>query len=116
MINFLPSENDSTIAVEFTGKVTEEDANLLDKRVAQSFNGDKFNIIAFVPEVEGTTFQGITDGMKFDAKHWSQFQKFAIVSDKSLIGTAANFGNVLPGIKAKHFQSDEIDDAWEWLS
>ncbi|WP_042224456.1 SpoIIAA family protein [Oceanobacillus manasiensis] len=116
MITFLPSKNASSIALELNGKATKEDAELLDKRVTQSFNGDKFNVLAVIHDIDGTTLQGIKDGIQFDAKHWKQFQKFAIVSDKDLIGTAANLGHYLPGIKAKHFTSDEIDEAWEWLS
>ncbi|MCG3418541.1 STAS/SEC14 domain-containing protein [Oceanobacillus jordanicus] len=108
MITFLPSKSTSSIAVEFTGRATKEDAALLDERVAQSFNGD-------VHDIDGMTWKGIIDGVQFDAKHWSQFQKFAIVSDEKWIGTAANLGHYLPGIKAKQFNSNEVEEAWEWL-
>lgn len=115
MITFLPSKSTSSIAVEFTGRATKEDAVLLDERVAQSFNGDKFNVLAIVHDIDGMTWKGIIDGVQFDAKHWSQFQKFAIVSDEKWIGTAANLGHYLPGIKAKQFNSNEVEEAWEWL-
>ncbi|PLT32087.1 STAS/SEC14 domain-containing protein [Bacillus sp. V5-8f] len=71
-----------TIAIEFDGKATKEDAMILDNYVRSNFQeNEKFNILAIMHGLDGMTVRGIVDGVKFDAKRWMQFNKFAVISD-----------------------------------
>ncbi len=116
MFTFLPSRDERTIALGIEGTVDEEDAKKIEEYVDEHFGDDEpFNVIAYMNEVESTTFKGTLKGMKFDGKRWNQFQKFAIISDKNWIQAATNIGSILPGVKAKHFKKDEVDEAWGWL-
>lgn len=116
MINFLPSEDDSTVALEFDGKATKADAEKVDEFVKLKFGENKkFNIFAIMHDVDGSTLKGMAKGIKVDAKHWSQFRKFAVVSDKNWLQAAGDLGNFLPGVKAKHFEKSQKQEAWEWI-
>ncbi|WP_077625045.1 STAS/SEC14 domain-containing protein [Sediminibacillus massiliensis] len=116
MLSFLPSQDDHTIAVEFEGKATKEDAEKLDLQVNQKFGDkEKFNILAVMHDIEGTTLKGMTEGMKFDTKRWNQFRKFAVVSNKDWLETSAGIGSYLPGVTAEHFKKDQLDEAWQWI-
>ncbi|WP_267897311.1 SpoIIAA family protein [Peribacillus saganii] len=50
------------------------------------------------------------------AKRWKQFNKFPVISEKEWIGTLAELGNYLPGIKSKHFKKEELEQAWDWIT
>lgn len=116
MLNFLPSRDEYTIAVEFDGKATKEDAQKLDEYAKEQFGEDqKFNILAIMHDVDGTTLKGMTQGIKVDAKNWNQFRKFAVVSEKNWIQWAGELGNYLPGIEAKHFEKNQVEEAWNWI-
>lgn len=117
MLNFLSSKDEYTIAVEFDGKATKEDAQRLDKYAEEKFGSNtKFNILAIMHDVDGSTLKGMAKGIKVDAKHWNQFKKFAVVSDKNWIQWAGKLGDYLPGVESKHFDKNQIDEAWEWIS
>ncbi|MBM7693926.1 hypothetical protein JOC77_003370 [Peribacillus deserti] len=116
MLSILPSRYDDTIAVEFSGKAIKEDAEKLEQNVQQRFNDHThFNILAVMQDLDGSTFQGMVHGLKFDAKRWSQFNKFAVISEKNWLKNAAQLGNILPGIKSKHFTKDQVEEAWDWI-
>lgn len=116
MMNFLPSKDDSTIAVEFEGKATKEDAQKLDERAKENFGDDrKFNIFALIHDVDGSTLKGMAEGFKTDAKHWKQYRKIAVVSDRDWIKKAGSLGDYLPGIEVKHFEKSQQDEAWKWI-
>ena len=116
MIDFIPSRDETTIAVEFSGKATKEDAELLDKTAQEKFGKEeKFNIYAVMQNVDGTSLKGMIDGMKVDAKRWKQYNKIAVISDKDWIQKAGGLGDYLPGIEVEHFEKNESEAAWEWL-
>ncbi|WP_409305783.1 STAS/SEC14 domain-containing protein [Peribacillus sp. SCS-155] len=116
MLTFIPSKVRNTIAVEFDGKATKEDAIKLDNYVKEHYSEDeKFNILAILHDLDGSTLKGITEGVTFDIKRWKQFRKFAVVTDKNWIKSAAEAGNYLPGIEAKHFEKGHLDAAWDWI-
>ncbi|WP_053219310.1 SpoIIAA family protein [Virgibacillus senegalensis] len=116
MLSFLPSQEEKTIAVQFTGEATKEDADQLENYVREHFpQGGSFNILAIVHDIKGSTLKGMIEGMKFDAKHWEQFKKFAVVTEKDSIESLTKIGKYLPGITVKQFEKDELSEAWDWL-
>ncbi|PWA09686.1 STAS/SEC14 domain-containing protein [Pueribacillus theae] len=116
MLSFLPSKDEKTIAIQFEGKATKEDAENLDNKVEELFRSEEpFNILAILYEVEGSTVKGMMEGIKFDAKRWKQLQKLAVVSDREWVARMTNIGKYLPGIQSKHFEKDELEQAWEWI-
>ncbi len=116
MLTFLPSKDPSTIAVEMSGKSTEEDARKLDKFIKENLlDGKEFNLLAVVDNVDGASLKGLAQGIKFDTKRINQFNKIAIVADKSWSTMIATLSNFVPGIKAKHFETGKLDEAWNWI-
>ena len=116
MLSFIPSRDERTIAVEFSGAATREDAEKLERYVREAFGEDReFNIFAKMHEVDGTTLMGLAYGMKFDAKRWSQFRKFAVVTDLKWLEAVTELGKFLPGLEARHFSSEEEEAAWAWI-
>ncbi|RHW37377.1 STAS/SEC14 domain-containing protein [Neobacillus notoginsengisoli] len=116
MLTFFPSRDESTVAVKFTGTATREDAEKIERYVSDYF-GEKreFNIFAVMDDVDGTTLMGLAYGMKFDAKRWSQFRKFAVVTELKWLEAVTELGKFLPGLEAKHFAKGEEESAWAWI-
>ncbi|RFU61235.1 SpoIIAA family protein [Peribacillus glennii] len=116
MLSIFPSKDKSTIAIEFAGKATKEDAQNLDRYVQNNFEeNEKFNFLAIMHDIDGMTAKGIVNGVKFDVKRWKQFNKFAVISDKKWIEELAEAGTHLPGIKARHFNKGQENEAWDWI-
>lgn len=116
MLEILKSRDPSTVALSFEGKATREDAERLDEHVKFHFREDeKFNVLAFINEIDGTTIPGVINGLKVDMKRWNQFNNFAIISDKELVGNLASLANYLPGLRVKYFKADQLGEAWEWI-
>ena len=116
MLTFIGSRDESTIAVEFSGTATKEDAEKLEQVVRERFGeNQKFNIFARMKDVDGTTLMGMAYGMRFDAKRWSQFRKIAVVTDIKWLEAVAELGKFLPGLEARNFGIGEEEAAWTWL-
>ncbi|MGN1401376.1 MAG: STAS/SEC14 domain-containing protein [Bacillus sp. (in: firmicutes)] len=116
MLKILPSVVDTVIAVEFSGKMTEEDAQVLDRYIAERFGEEKpFHLLAIVNDLDGTSLMGMVKGLKFDFKRMGQMNKIAVVSEKNWIKNLTDVGDYMPNLEMKHFLPVEIDDAWQWL-
>ncbi|WKA51245.1 STAS/SEC14 domain-containing protein [Planococcus liqunii] len=116
MLAFVPSKDTETIAMEFNGKATQEDLEKFDKVTQEKF-GEKggFNVYLVVHDFDGASAKAMFEEVKIDVNRWSQYNKLAVVSDKSLLGAIAEFAGYLPGVQAKHFDMDEMEAAWEWI-
>jgi hypothetical protein len=116
MLEILNSRDPSTLVVSFAGQATKEDAETLDRNVQVQFKEDeKFNVLAFINEIDGTDLPGIINGFKVDIKRWNQFNQIAIISETELAGNLASFANYLPGIRVKYFKPYEEEDPWNWI-
>ncbi|WP_240377520.1 STAS/SEC14 domain-containing protein [Bacillus piscicola] len=116
MFTILPSRDPSTVAIEMEGKMTETDAKNLEDHVSENFgDNDPFNLFAIIHDVEGTSFNGLKEGMKFDTKRWKQVRKYAVISESSWIRNSAKAGKLLPGIDIKQFEPSEQEAAWDWI-
>lgn len=116
MLSFVPSKDTETIAIEFEGAATKEDALKINKIIQEKFaDKGKFNIYAVINEVEGTAFTGFEDSLQVNMDAWNQFHKFAVISSTHMMDQVAEMENLLPKLEVKHFQMDEMNEAWEWI-
>ncbi|SDL64004.1 STAS/SEC14 domain-containing protein [Sediminibacillus halophilus] len=116
MLSFLPSQDEKTIAVQFKGEATKEDAERLEQHVKEHFpEGNSFNVLAIIHDIKGSSLKGMVEGIKFDAKHWEQFSKLAAVTDKDSVDSLTKIAKYLPGITVKRFDKEELAEAWDWL-
>ena len=117
MLEILPSKDRMTIAIQFTGKATQADADQLESYVAKHFgNKQKFSILAVVRNVDGANLMGMISGLKFDAKRMNQFHKIAAVSDLPWVQSMANLGNMMPNLEVKAFTEKDLENAWNWVT
>ncbi|ANU09128.1 hypothetical protein A1A1_00490 [Planococcus antarcticus DSM 14505] len=116
MLSFVPSKDTETIAIEFEGTATREDAAKIDKIIQDKFaDKGKFNIYAIINDVQDSTFTGFGESMQVNMEAWNQFHKFAVISSTHLTDQLAEMEKLLPKLKVKHFEMDEMNKAWEWI-
>ncbi|MGI2328571.1 STAS/SEC14 domain-containing protein [Planococcus sp. YIM B11945] len=116
MLTLVPSKDFHTIAVEVNGNVEEEDMEKLDKAIQEKFE-DKgtFNVYAMVYDFDGLSLQAAAKEVKIDVHRWSQYAKMAVLSDNKKLQGMTEASGLMPGIKTKHFNLNESEEAWEWL-
>ncbi|MBF6634966.1 MAG: STAS/SEC14 domain-containing protein [Planococcus sp. (in: Bacteria)] len=116
MLSFVPSKDTETIAIEFEGAATKEDALKINKIIQEKFaDKGKFNIYAIINETDGIPFTGLEQSMQVNMDAWNQFHKFAVISSAHMPGHVAEMENLLPKLEIKHFQLDEMNEAWNWI-
>ncbi len=116
MLEIIPSRDRMTVAVQFSGKATQTDADKLERYVAEHYgNNQKFNILAIIKDVDGTNLMGMVNGLKFDAKRMNQFNKIAAVSNLPWVQSMASLGNMMPALEVKAFSEQDLEKAWAWV-
>jgi hypothetical protein len=115
MIAIKPNDQSDVIEVQVADKVTAQDLKLFE----EYFNHkkevhDKVNLLMVVNEI-GYTPQGLFEDIKFDTRHWNDFNKIAVVSDKKWLELSTKVANALPSVEVEHFNLDEKDQAKSWL-
>ncbi len=116
MLSFVPSKDVETIAIEFEGTATHEDAMKINKTIQEKFaDKGKFNIYAIVTESEGPAFKGLEESMEVSMDAWNQFHKFAVIRFTHMPEQTAEIEKLLPNLQVKHFNLDEMNEAWKWI-
>ncbi|MGK7954077.1 MAG: STAS/SEC14 domain-containing protein [Crocosphaera sp.] len=119
MIKFLSSKKDSVLFLEAEGKVTGDDYQLaiipaLENKLKQH---QKIRLLYELGNhFSGFDLLGIWEDFKLGLKHWSDFEKIALVSDIQWIRIVTKlFGWILP-YPVKVFHNDKLSQAEEWIS
>jgi SpoIIAA-like len=118
VIKIIANMPTGTIGVEAVGKVTEEDyRDVLVPAISTALERNDVRLLYVLDEDFGSYSPG---AMWADTKLWAQhlkaWKKIAIVSDADWLENSVKaFGWLIPG-EVKVFETDDIDDAKEWLS
>lgn len=116
MLSFIPSQDSQTIAFEVNETVTKEDLIQLRQVIEEQFpEGQQFNALAVMQLKKMPAIEAVVEEVKIDLKHWSQYNKLAVVSEKNFLETMTELGDFLPGIESRHFYMDEMELAWSWI-
>ena len=119
MIEQLSDLPDGTIGFQFTGQVTTEDYSqvltpAVEKAIAE-FDRVKF-LGQFGPGFDGYTLGAAWNDAKVGLRHWSGFERIAIVSDVEWLATAASAAGAIMPCPVEIFELCQLDEAKRWLS
>ena len=102
--------------VKATGKLTKESyetfAPLVDAQIQQS---GKLRILFETHEFHGWTAGALWEDLKFDAKHWKDIERLAIVGESKLEEGMAVFCKPFTGAKIQYFDHSDIAAAMTWI-
>jgi hypothetical protein len=119
MIKELSHGHDGVLGFEITGKVTLEEekewiAGLEDVLKIH----EKLRVLILMDPDSGWTAAAGVEDIKWIIKHMKNFEKIALVSDSSILKLFVSIDSrfaKLAGIGEKHFETCDIEKAWEWL-
>lgn len=116
MFTIIKDLPEDILGLLISGKTTAEDYDRLNPIMEQYEQKHKsIKMLVEISELHYTA-GAMWEDVKFGFKHLKAISDIAIVSDKKWLEESMEaFGSVLPGIKAKGFDSDKMDQAIEWL-
>ena len=118
MIKIIENMPAGTIGVEAVGKVTDDDyRDVLLPAIGAALERNDVRLLYVLGEDFGSYSPGaVWADTKLWAQHLKAWQKIAIVSDADWLENSVKaFGWLIPG-EVKVFETDDVDDAKEWLA
>jgi|GEM_PF-898914 len=112
-------DNTNIYEFEISGKITEEELDNLYLAFTQfKENNEKVNLLGKIDQIPSfDVFQNLSKIVKMKLASLKVIHKYAILTDRELIENLAPIGNFFsPSIQVKTFESDEREDAINWLN
>ena len=112
-------ENTEIYEFETTGKLTEEDADILSKAFKEfKENGQKIKLLGVIDEMPMPKgLSSLDEIWSMKANALNVVEKYAILTDNDWLENAVSVGNFLtPSIPMKVFDEDERKEAINWLN
>jgi hypothetical protein len=104
------------VEVQLTGKITQTDYEALGPDIEQLIQAHgKLRMLVQLTNFEGWTFGGLWEDIKFDARHFHDIERLAIVGEKRWHEGMALFCKPFTTAMVRYFDSFELDLARSWL-
>ncbi|MFQ5480503.1 MAG: STAS/SEC14 domain-containing protein [Thermodesulfobacteriota bacterium] len=117
MIKRLDRGSGAVIGFELSGKLHDDDYKVLVPEVEAVIKGEgKVRILLHLVDFKGWDLHAAWDDMKFGVKHYSDFERIAIVGDKSWEEWMARLSAPFTSSGSRFFETHELEDAWSWIS
>ncbi len=116
MFQFIPVEEDNIFAVKVSGKLTDADYQQFLPQLEDLIG--QFKRISLLLELEdfhGWEPKAAWDDFRFGMKHDQDFQRIAIVGDKTWHKWMTMLGNAFTDTSVRFFNRDQLAEAWDWL-
>ncbi|MDY7023374.1 MAG: STAS/SEC14 domain-containing protein [Cyanobacteriota bacterium] len=117
MLELIPTESDRVIGLHLKGKIETTDLERVIQQIEDKLKlHQKLRIYAEIESIEGMSPEALWKDLKFSVKHFRDFEKEAVVSDKKWVEKWTAFSNkLLSSVEVKHFSFDEKEQALEWV-
>jgi len=117
MIEIIPFEEGNIIGFRINGRIEDEEFDEAVAKMEEMLKPyDKLRVYAEIEKIGGMSVNTFMKDMHFKLKHWRDFEKEAVVSDKGWLESWVGIADKLfPGIEIKHFSTDEKEKAKEWI-
>lgn len=117
MIEIIPFEEGNIIGFRLKGKLEDSEfddiVRILEERLKLH---KKLRVYAEVEEFKGMSVNSFMKDIHYGLKHWRDFDKEAVVSDKGWLKAWVDIaGSIAPGVEVRHFSFDEKEEAKEWI-
>lgn len=116
MIELLTQEHDNTLALRMSGEIRSADYDVIIPVLEEKIQKHgKINLYCEMEELDEVEPKAIWKDLKFDAKHFNDFRKVAMVGDKQWLEWGAKFARPFTSAEVKYFDDSEKDRAMHWL-
>ena len=117
MLEIIPFEEGNIIGFRLKGHIEDEKFDEAVGMIEEKLKDhEKLRVYAEIEKVGGMSVNTLMKDIHFKLKHWRDFEKEAVVSDKGWIETWVNFASrFFPHIEVRHFSFEEKEEAKEWI-
>ena len=116
MIRKLEKSKGKVIGFELSGKLHDEDYQVLVPEVEKVIDREgSVRLLLHLVDFQGWDLHAAWDDMKFGVKHYRDFERVAIVGDKTWEEWMARLATPFTSSGSRFFHDDEIEAAWDWL-
>ena len=117
MIEIIPFEEGNIIGFRINGRIEEDKFDEAVAKMEEMLKHyDRLRVYAEIEKIGGMSVNTLMKDIHFKLKHWRDFEKEAVVSDKGWLKSwIAIADKLFPHIEVKHFSTDEKEEAKEWI-
>jgi hypothetical protein len=116
MIETIESGSPRVVAFKLSGKLHDEDYKhfvpAVDAAVAHE---GKVRLLAQFADFHGWDLRAAWDDFKFGLRHYSDFERIAMIGDQKWEAWMATFCKPFTKAKVRYFDSSDAGTAWKWV-
>ncbi|WP_457676415.1 STAS/SEC14 domain-containing protein [Thiolapillus sp.] len=116
MFQFIPVAEDNIFAVKVSGKLTDADYQaFLPELEALIKEHRPISLLLELDDFHGWEPKAAWDDFRFGMKHDQDFNRIAIVGEKTWHRWMTALGNAFTEANIRFFNRDQFQEAWDWL-
>lgn len=117
MIETIPFNEGNILGLRLDGRIEDEEFDQIVERIEEMLKEhEKLRVYAEIENIGGMSVNTLMKDIHFKLKHWKDFEKEAVVSDKSWLESWIGIADkIFPSIEIKHFTFEEKREAKKWV-
>ena len=116
MIETIETGSPKVVSFRFCGTLHDKDYQQFMPRMEITLTAEgKVRLFIQLEDFHGWDLRAAWDDLEFGLKHYSDFERIAMVGDRKWEEWMANFCKPFTNAKVKYFDRSEVDAAWKWL-
>ncbi len=116
MIETIQTDSPKTIGFKLSGKLHHDDYKSF-VPIVESFLAAEGKVRLFVhlKDFHGEDLHALWDDLKFGLKHYSDFDRIAMVGERKWQKWLVQVSKPFTKAKIRYFDTSQVEDAWAWL-
>jgi hypothetical protein len=116
MIETIGTGSPKMVGLKLCGKLHDEDYKRFVPTMEAALTAEgKVRLFIQFDDFHGWDLHAAWDDLKFGMRHYSDFERIAMVGDRVWESWMASFCKPFSKAKVKYFDRSEADAAWKWL-
>jgi hypothetical protein len=116
MIETIETGSPKVLGLKLSGKLHDEDFRQFVPTMETILTAEgKVRLFVQCEDFHGWDLHAALDDLKFSLKHYSDFERIAMVGDRKWEKWMAGFCKPFTNAKVKYFDTSEVDAARKWL-
>ena len=116
MIATFETDSPKVVGLKFSGKLHDEDYKQFVPTIETILTAEgKVRLFVQFEEFHGWDLHAAWDDLKFGLKHYSDFERIAMVGDRKWEEWIVSFCKPFTKANVKYFDKSEVVSAWMWL-
>ncbi len=116
MIATIERDSPNVVSFELTGKLHDRDYKQFVPTMEAILTAmGRVRLFIRLKDFHGWDLHAAWDDFKFSMKHYSDFERIAMVGDRQWEKWMASFCKPFTKATVKYFDKSEVDAAWKWL-